>query len=134
MVQNPYCGLKCARVRYVRVKTKEKKKNARLMCSLCLSGWVGMFSEDGGGVWLYFVALRYPAGVELDGNDFFSAATSTYDLAGRSSLFYRLIFYRTQIDQRAKKNHSGGFNYLKSRCLEKKSRGSNPLGVQNSPL
>ena len=51
----------CARALHAR---QNAKRDVRLVCSLCLSGWVGVFSEDGGGV--TFFVWRSPAGVEKD--------------------------------------------------------------------
>ena len=41
------------------------KKDARFVCSLCLSGYTGVFSEDVG--WLAFFVWRPPSGVEKYG-------------------------------------------------------------------
>ena len=43
-------------------------------------------------------------------------------------------FYRTQINQKANNNHSGGFNYFKSCCLEKKTRESIRMAYKTATL
>ena len=44
---------------------RKKKRDACLVCSLCLSGCMGVFSEDAGR--LAFFVSRSPSGVEKDG-------------------------------------------------------------------
>ena len=45
---------------------KEKKeRDARLVCSLCLSRYIGVFSENMG--WLAFFEWRPPSAIEKDG-------------------------------------------------------------------
>ena len=54
----------CARA--LRASQNVKKKiDACLVCSLCLSGYMGVLSEDVG--WLAFFVWRSPSGVEKDG-------------------------------------------------------------------
>jgi len=48
--------------RALRASQNAKKRDACLVCSLCLSGYMGGFSKDIG--WLAFFAWRPPSGVE----------------------------------------------------------------------
>jgi hypothetical protein len=53
MIQNPMLYVEVG-TRALRASQNEKKRDACLVCSLCLSGYMGVFSEDVG--WLaYFV-------------------------------------------------------------------------------
>ena len=63
MIQKPMLRFEVC-TRALRASQNVKKKDACLVCSLCLSGYIGVFPEDVR--WLDFFVWRSPSGVEKD--------------------------------------------------------------------